>query len=596
MIVLPLRFGLSTRREVSLQTTAAIKDAVKQIYSTPPELKFLKIEWVAEQFKLSRASTKQLILKAVDGLREVPILIDCGGPNHSGSIDPTFFLGLADAAIELRQRDSQREIVVISVGSKHPNDPDYLTLTSASDNCGVTFLFSEGGSFGPAWRECLGRASNAEVALRDTYRAAGPDVRERIQLKIIRHPGRFQFHSGGRFFPFYYDLRDCHSEIVEACSDFLLEFQRDSDVDDAKIYYDKFVCPWFGPAVEEALGAAGLSTRATAISSYEDFSGLQDGDLVMLPLCRSGNSLIRFAEKAAPRKPKFWCLVNLHSNPDEHPDMEPGVRSVPFRVSDRQSFVETSYFMSIHDDASGLQAVWNAFDGASDDIDKVSSSTSFTSTAMWCMILESGLAKETYGPSKVRSLLRTIPNFEAIIDKNAQFIADKIRLKCRGIFNGPTPESVIFLCVDEPCARKISEAIVRSDFHRSVFMTRDLVNWLAELQGPGDLLRDAKNPKITKEKNALLATLESLKSILGNRRASPLRAIGFDEFVFSGTTIGALERACNVLKLPLLAHMSIASLSGRSFEPPPIVSSFYEFGYSESQAEGGAHGRRAVEA
>lgn len=590
--VLPVRFGASVRKGVAETTENMYEKLVPDYLHLGGDPTVLDVLWVSDAIKIARQSSKLLFTRSLKELdREKALVIDIGGPNYGSCTDPEFFLGLIDFLSDDFATSSFSHVFVVSPELRHELDHDYTLIQKACEDLQVNFIFLKNPAFGRAWANLLDKGLTLET-LSNFYTSTQASVGESIKMKIVRHVGRFSFSEGSPIYPYYYDFTECHPELVRAVEEFLSDHQSSVSGKKFRIYYDCTTRDWFRDAVEEAIGSLQLNDDAVPIENYAERIRFTTNSVLLTPIIRSGNSLERLLT-STQNIPRVWALANIF-NPQ---DADEKSRAVAVSVGGAKKVVSVNFTIALEESKPDLFTVWNSVLGDHEGID-VDLAADFSAPAMWAMVLSAGFARERYGPDD-RPKINVIPDFERMVFENLSLLGRKLEAACTETLGNPLPERMAFLCVDEPCVKRLADHMSRGEIDRYLFVTRPLMNEMSKYPDRVHFFEECKDENLLREAEEFLDTIKRLSEItsivdsLGAPLAGSaeplerLRMVGFDEFVYSGSTVELMKDFCQKMTTNLVLHVSIASLADYEKPGPPALRSFYHFGFPKRKANAG---------
>lgn len=572
LTILPIRFGASARLTLLPNSKALLASSAKLLQEKSDDIWFLNIVWISNSFKIARYSVhRELEVATSNSDGSGALLIDLGGARYDEITDPNVFLGVLDFAKEALANDKFTRVFVVSPEDRSSEDSDYQLAMSLCQQANLNMIFLPKQGFGTRWRQLVDENGQVLSQLRELFGNHKITNTEILMSQVVRHVGRFKKPEASTAHPYFYDFTKCHSEVVVAIGDYLEKVVPLTGMTTPCIYFYPGMSDWFVEPVREALASAGLEANGFEVSHDSEVE-FDSSTILLLPVVRSGDSVAGLLQETQ-NFPHTWCLANVVSEGRETDKS----RNIVIDDGEAKRRLKIECCLTFNEGASDIINLWSKLDCPDSGFFPPPIDGSLSASSMWAMALVSGFETERYGPDH-RSRVEFLPNFNQIVSENIGYIGRKLKVSCQEILGSPLPGGVVYLCVDEDCARLLAEEVSGSAYSRAIFVSRELVD-LASKHNIDDFSAElAKSEAFQSELEELHKGIDALSKQLGGREK--LDVVGFDEFVFSGSTVRGVERICHSLNVSLAAYITIASMRQVSVDTSCVLHSFYEFSYS----------------
>lgn len=563
---LPIRFGHSTRRDLSPEGLQISTEMCKAFFSENDELESIPIEWMSTNFRIARTSLADILRKSIVSTKpQQNLIVDIGGWLHFDAIDPEFHFGIADF-LEQVAAEKFNKILVICPGRLVTYSPESAAYRRISSLPNVTMIFLEGNEY--ELKELQDYFGNTETAAIKSEQGLRDRIRKMFALKldsslpdyektVVRKPGLFAGQMGGEKFAFTYDFSNGREFALKLCQkQIAILGQRNI----TKLFY-KADRKWFATIVEDAITLSDIPMSAHALSSHEtiDDSKLNgQGYAVFCPVVRSGNQFSKLFSHTTNFPEYLWSLGSIDEGRCTYVDER--VRKLSLEMADASVLsLDLNFEVSIKTEDGPVPKIWRELSVNVDQLKSPVTKHKLSSSSAWAMMLEAGFGPEDYGPD--RAFLDSLPQFGELVAKNGGFLALAFREQILATINRPLSENDLILCVDEVAAKTLAQKIVDTAYEKSICVSRDLlkafkaidVNDEGELQEVCELFAE--------EIGDLQKQVRYAKEVISFRGSRIIQAVIVDEIIVSGDTIETLETVAKIIGLDIQAAISILQTS-----------------------------------
>lgn len=483
------------------------------------------------------------------------VLVDVGGPDERSLLKPTVVQALNEAILQLLNERSDLKVgIFIPIRLNSQDHSATALLQTLNTNMQVRCLFGDGSH----WGRFFDARNVPSSEVRQWLEAARTDPIEILKNKIIRRVGHYSLPSASQTYINYYDGQEAKAEIFRVLRDKLQELQTEATIN--RVFYLTHSSKWFEGPVVHALQATGLAANARKINSIKPVNELRSpGCLLLLPIVRTGDTLRKLLRAKLKIKgtgyPRVWSLLST-----DGPEDAKGTRPVKLHADDPP--IQVEYCVLVRGVSKWAQNTINALEFSGIDPEKEDLAQPFTPSAMWSMILESGMIIEDEGGRVGR--LGYVPNFEKLAAANGSFLAAKFIALLKKRFGSQLPD-IVFLCPAERHAQKLADCLRDLAGFGTIRVKRPIIDLFASGKSLDDVKSDFSANAADRDIRLSFFQLSMLRNanekLVSYEKPS---VVLLDEFSFSGSTTRGLYRLSKAFGLDVLCQITLGDFNPRS--------------------------------